>query len=134
MKNLILLTFCFATPLTHAAQCFVVNTCLKNVSKCSLDNKTIYSSYSGTVHRSARVKFEWKEEVECLHSGGRKSSIVRSDMGHIQSNSNVQVEELRIPATLKEVPEDYLKRAAEEALAACEEEKQELINSAKNCK
>ncbi len=135
MKNLITISsIVFMISSAQGSQCFVVNSCLKSVSSCeNLGKVPSYYSFSGSVARDSFFRYEWKEDIECIHHNGRKNVITKNNIEKSYSKAVVKVDELRIPATLDEVDQSYISKVDELALEKCEENKKDLITDYNFC-
>lgn len=117
------------------ATCFVKSTCLKSISKCNLrETKPDYFSYSARLERSWLLSFSWHQEVECLNPYGGVTLTSQSGENSMSDFASLQIQDLRVPTSIKDVKEEDIEEVNRQALEDCEAAKEELLSTYRMCK
>ena len=138
MKKIILLAviFCVNSPIyaKHTLRCEIQNQCILHMSKCRTYNDLEYDAQEGILDVVSGYSYRLKENVICLNKRGQQTKYSRVQSSLDAEMTSVLVEELRIPADIDGVPEEYIRRANELTLLNCQERQLIMTDTFGNCK
>lgn len=128
-------TFLVICKTTNASECFVRQTCLKNVSNCRVSiNLPYYSPYDMTLESRSQFSYEWKQELECTSFNGRISRLNNSGNEIVFAQAIVPIETIRIPSNIREVDQEDIQNANRHALEICEQNRISILETYQFCK
>jgi hypothetical protein len=136
MKKIIISVLFLAVPVFASDwDCEITSTCLKSISPCEVNTLAAnYSEFTKSVNAYAEFAWVWQLQKLCVSRKGKVMQYSVDGRDVEQTVGTMQVNEMRVPEKIEEVPSHYISDTENKALKKCQYARNNLMKIYEKCK